>query len=356
MKNTPNQSIDERLHLMDDNPNLSYTGMIEACNHIFGDKKALPYDEFKIMTEQSYQIDMEEYARLHNFIDAVKLVEYFTYVRTKIESRISSFQRTDKIIIIGCGQGRLAEVYISLAKKMGVKEITFNDLIESHIQKTEQKIKNLYNSDGHNADGIKINYLPGDFATIDITENFDAAFLIWYVGAELLDPSSVVNIRKFRHKIYSKINNILIPGGGLIEDIPDPNMDPGLYEIVNFKTAHILEQRKILLGEHQNLILSNWTHEQNTGFPYQLRYTARNGTDVREKSKAGFKLRKTESVSLPISSMYKDSSVVLNSLQDIKNIWEIIPLLHQLLLQTVKFPDGDNLDQKRRKITWWETA
>lgn len=47
---------------------------------------------------------MDEYAKLHNFTDAVKLAEYFSYVRTKIEQKISSERRTDKIIVIGCGR------------------------------------------------------------------------------------------------------------------------------------------------------------------------------------------------------------------------------------------------------------
>lgn len=346
--------LHNKLHTADDNPYLNYDALVEACDAIFGKRKAVPYDEFLRMVQESYQIDMEGYAQLHNFTDSVKLAEYFAYVATKIEKRIPEGNRSGKIIVVGCGQGRLAEVYIALAKKMGVREITFNDLIESHIQQTEQKIKKMFNSDGSEADGIKISYLPGDFATVDISGCFDAAFLIWYVGAEFLDPGSIENMRLLRHKIYSRINGILIPGGGLIEDIPDPNMDPGFYEIATYKTSRILKERSILIGEHKNLLLSNWTPEQTTGFPYQLRYTARNGADVREKSEAGFELKKTESVPLPIQSMYKDSAVVLSSLQDVHDIWEVIPLLHQLILQTVKFPSGDTTDQKRRKITWWE--
>ena len=351
-----NSNLEARLHNADSNPYLNYNALIEACNKIFQNRKAIPYEEFQKLTEESYQIDMEEYARLHNFTDAVKLTEYFSYVRTKIEQSISRRARTDRILVIGCGQGRLAEVYVALAKKLGIKEISFNDLIDAHIEQTRCRIKDLFAGDGLVADGVKISYFSGDFATIEIPYSFDMAFSFWYVGSEFLDPSSAENIQRFRHQLYSKINNILIPGGGLLEDIPDPNMEPGFYQIGNNKTAHILEQRKILLGQHKNLLLSNWTREQSTGFPYQLRYTARNGSDVREKEAAGFVLKKTESLPIPIQSMYKDSRVVLSSLEDIQNIWEVIQVLHQLILQTVKLPLGDVSDQKRRKITWWQKA
>lgn len=139
----------------------------------------------------------------------------------------------------------------------------------------------------------------------------------------------------------------------MIEDIPDPNNEPGFYEIANFKTSHILKERGILEGQNHNLLLSNWTNEQTVGFPYQLRYTPQNGTDVREKEKAGFKLKRTELSSIPIESLY-GKDVVITTIKQAKNIWEAIRVLNQLILQTVKFPDGDKIDQNRRKITWWE--
>ncbi len=349
---TPHE-LGKKLHQADDNPYLSYDALVEACEQIFGERTAISYEEFQEKTKAAYQIDMDEYAQLHNFIDSVKLVEYFAYLRAKIEAMISRHKRTDRIILIGCGQGRLANVYISLAKKLQIKEITFNDLLEKHIHETEQRIKTLYGTDGQSADGIKISYLPGDIATIDVSGLFDAAVMWWYVSAEFCDPGSIENMRKIRDHIYAKINEMLVPGGGLIEDIPDPNMTPGFYQIANFKTAYILKERGILPGEHKNLLLSNWTSEQDAGFPYQLRYVAKNGSDMREKEKAGFELVKSESLPLPKRSVYKNSQVVIESLQDADNIWEAIKILNKMLLDTVTFPDGDQIDQKRRKISLW---
>ena len=349
------QALEDKLHLADDNPYLNYDALVAACENIFGNQQAIPYEEFKRLTQAAYTINMEEYARLHNFTDAVKLTEYCTYIINQIDKAVGKKSTSQhNIIVIGCGQGRLAEVYITLAKKLGIDKITFNDLIDAHVEQTQEKIKRLYNTDGNSADGIKISYLPGDILTVDIAESFAAAFLIWYVSAEFCDPSSPENMRVLRHQIYTKMNNLLRPGGGFIEDIPDPNMAPGFYGIANDKTEHILGSRGILLGEHQNLLLSNWTSEQTTGFPYQLRYTPRNGTDFREKEKAGFILRKTESLSVPVSSLGTDATYVLEAIKKIPNIWEAIRVLNKLLMETVKFPDGDQIDQKRRKITWWE--
>mgnify|MGYP002345840789 CR=1 FL=1 len=343
------------LHVADDNPYLNYDALVEACDKIFGKRQAISYQEFKKLTEESYRIDMEEYARLHNFTDSVKLTEYFSYIRTKIEQSIPEKSRTDRIIVVGCGQGRLSEVYIALAKKMGVKKITFNDLIESHVEQTKNKIQKLYNSNGFEADGVKIEYLPGDILTVDVSEMFDAMFLIWYVSAEFVNPESAQKMVETRRQIYTKFRDILIPGGALIEDIPDPNMEPGFYRIGNVKTAHILEQRKILLGQHQNMLLSNWTCEQKEGFPYQLRYTPRNGTDVKEKESTGFVLKKTESMSIPLKSTL-GTDVVLPIIRDSQNMDEVLNLLRQIRLTSVTFPSMSKLDQKRRKMTYWEKS
>lgn len=353
----PAQTLENKLHQADDNPYLNYDALVEACDKIFGNRKAIPYEEFKQRTKEAYTIHMEEYAKLHNFTDAVKLAEYCTYIINQIDKAVfKKLTNKHNIIVVGCGQGRLAEVYIALAKKLGIEKITFNDLIEIHVEQTREKIRQVYHTDGTTADGIKISYLPGDFLTVDISEYFDAAFLIWYVSAEFCDPSSAENMRAMRLQMYSKLNRILIPGGGFIEDIPDPNMAPGFYEIGNQKTEHILKDRGILEGEQHNLLLSNWTPEQQDGFPYQLRYTPRNGTDYREKEKTGFILRKTESLSVPISSLGTDATYVLEAIKKIPSVWEAIRVLNKVLMETVKFPDGDQIDQKRRKMTWWEKS
>ena len=66
-----------------------------------------------------------------------------------------------------------------------------------------------------------------------------------------------------------------------------------------------------------------------------------------------FELKKAESSSIPLQSIY-DTDVTITTIRQTKNIWEAIRILNQLILQTVIFPDGDQIDQKRRKITWWE--
>jgi len=346
-------NLHKAISLAKDDPRISKPALEEACDNIFVDGTPPTYDEYQEMVRESYKIDMEEYARVHNFFDAVLLAKYFCSTREQIEMAVPASKLKNRILVIGCGQGRLADIYIALAQKMGITEITFNDLIPDHIEQTKARIEKTHGS-SKEIDGVKLRYLPGDFVDDDAVKRnryFDAIFMMWYVSAELLDPTTSDKLKSHRNFFYNKINDLLITNGVLIEDSPDPNMFPGFHAIANIITAHILETRKILTEEnvHRNLMLTNWKHEQKKGFPRQLRFTPRNGQDSKEKEESGLIYLKSESIAMPENAT---STIALakNTIDVSESTREAIEKLNILLQQTVIRPREPHPLSEHRKI------
>jgi|GEM_PF-1479719 len=347
---------EEILSLHDDNPLLNYEALKRARDAMFKGRQNIPRKDFLRFTKEAYKglsgsVDMEKYARLHNFSDGVMLAEHFRKAAVAAPKHL----KTDRILVIGCGDGRLSEIFIELARQNGVKEIIQNDLIAEHLEKTRAKIQTAYGNDGSNADGVQIQYVAGDILDANIPGGaVDAAYMLWYVSAEFCDPSSKKNMRKTRDNTYKKIHDLLIPGGAMVEDSPDQNHKPGFYHVAVAKTAHLLREAGILPGEEENLMLSNWESEQEDGFPYQLRYIPKNGTDNTEKTNAGFILRSSKQEAIPKKSAHPSAKPVEQTLHDVSDPEEAHRLLMQTLNTTVTFPDMSDPTQKRRIIRWWE--
>jgi SAM-dependent methyltransferase len=344
---------EEMLHAYDgENHMLNYDAIVEACNAIFGKGKSITREQYQELTRQSYRIDnMVAYARKHNFSDAVKLASFFAHVSAALNPMKN---KTGRIIVIGCGQGRLAEVYVTLARKTGVKTIIQNDLIPEHLEATRQRIRNLYGNDGSKADGVRIEYVQGDILTADVPDNsVDHAYMWWFVGAEFCDPSSAEAMRQNRIDTYKRINRMLIPGGAWIDDMPDPNTDPGLYRLAVLKTAHILKERGILPEVADNLMLTNWRFEQDEGFPFQLRWAPRDGEDNKLKEKAGFRMVRSESSSIPKRSEHRTAEPVVSTIKSIRKLKTGIKAIQSQLNDTVVFPDTDDPLARWRIIKWF---
>lgn len=350
---------DELIHLYDDkNPLLNYEKMVEACDAIFGKGTSISRARYLELTRDAYKIDMESYARKHNFTDAVYLAELVSQVSAAI--RQSSANPTGRIAVVGCGQGRLAEVYIALAKRNGINTIVMNDLIEDHVEATREKIKKMYGTDGtegKKVEGVNIEYVTGDILTADIPDNsVDAAYMWWFVGAEICDPSSSDAMLENRKVTCERIHRMLIPGGAWIDDMPDPNKEPGLYHLAAHKTAHILRERGILPGMENNLLLTNWSFEQNEGFPYQLRWMPPNDVDNKLRHRAGFRNVASESGAIPISSDHTNAKVVVSTLKSIKVLDRALDALQSQLRRTVRIPKRKDPLQRRRIIKWAKTV
>lgn len=340
---------EELLHLYDKNPLLNYDDLVEACEAIFGSSKTISKKRYQELTKEAYQIDMESYARKHNFTDAVLLSEFFLQVSAAMQQ--GTTENTGRIIIIGCGQGRLAEVYVALAQKTGINTIILNDLIDDHIEATREKIRKLYGGDGSRAENVAIQYVSGDILTADQPDDnsIDAAYMWWYVGAEFCDPSSSDAMLANRKATYERIHRLLIPGGVWIDDMPDPNNEPGLYNLASIKTADILRRKNILPGTEHNLLLTNWKFEQSKGFPYQLRWAPRDGADNKIKHNADFRYMTSQSTAIPVESDYSSADVVVSTLRSIESLDTAVEVLKLQRGATVKTPKiSDPLKRMRR--------
>jgi 2-polyprenyl-3-methyl-5-hydroxy-6-metoxy-1,4-benzoquinol methylase len=336
-------------------PGLSYPELAEARDALFGDRTGVPYGEFLDRTQESYQpINLEEYARAQNFVDALRLVQFMSEMRQNAERLMTPGERGNNLLMLGCGQGRLMEVYVPAARLLGIESITFNDLIPKHIEQTRAKAKHLYGRK-MGAAGVKLDFDTGDFLTSQFRQRYDHIVSFWYVSAELLNPESAQALRKHRSAIYRKIHQTLVPNGTLFEDIPDPNQ-PGYYDIGTHVTTLVLEEKGLLFDEHKNVLLSNWRHEQgSSGFPYQLRYVPRNGTDQREKQEAGFCYVRTDHENVPTSAII-GANVVQSALEERgAKISTALRTLRQLQNTNgaVTFPESDDPAAKRRKMTLW---
>ncbi len=269
----------------------TYEDLAEARDALFENRDGISYAEFLEKTSESYEpIDLVEYARTHNFSDAVRIVQAMATMRQDLESKVKDpSQRSNQALIVGCGSGRLLEIYVDTARLLGIESLTFNDLIPRHIDAAREKAKHLYGGRLKDA-GVKLQFKAGDFLTADFRQKlqkFDHIISFWYVTSECLNPESVLAIQRHRTELYDRLFRLLVPSGTLFEDIPDPNKT-GYYDVATQMTAKVLEEKSLLIGEHKNLLLSNWKHEQTAGFPYQLRYVPRAGMEMEEKRHAGF--------------------------------------------------------------------
>ncbi len=336
-------------------PGLSLEELVEAREAFFGERQGIPYDEFIQKTQASYQpIDFEEYARAQNFVDALRLLQFMSEMRQNAERLMTPLERSNHLLMLGCGQGRLLEVYVPAARLLGIESITLNDLIPAHVEQARAKAKDLFGRKLQDA-GVKLDFVTGDFLTAAFHRRYDQIISFWYVSAELLNPESELALRQHRTAIYRKLHETLVPNGTLFEDIPDPNQ-PGYYDIATHVTKHVLQERGLMGKSSANLLLSNWKHEQdaNQGFPYQLRYVPRNGADQNEKDAAGFAYVRTEHENVPASSLV-GTGLVQSALDERgATIENVVSVLRQMLsIRTVTYPDSSDPAIKRRKMTLW---
>lgn len=346
-------SHEEKLHLYDTDENgketpLSYAALSKAAEALFQGRRTMPLSEYRKKHADSYQINMETYAGPHNFSDAVMIVDNML----SIESALKEDGRGPKKLLIGgCGQGRLAEVYIAMARRLGIETITFNDILDAHIDLTKQRIKKIAGKDDiSKVDGIELEFVSDDILSANLPEgDYDIVDLRWYVTAEFLDTSSPDRMKHSRHMYFRKINELLRDGGFMIDDKMDTDKGPGYYRLLSFKSRDIARSLKILPGMESHLIFNNWEEEQSDGFPYQVRFAPYNGRETEEKTQAGFTVHEQTQVAIPISSPLQADTVV-SAIRTMDDPNQLMQYLNTTVHNCVRVPDISDPLQKRRKI------
>jgi SAM-dependent methyltransferase len=242
-------------------------------------------------------------------------------------------------------------VYVALAARLGWTEIVLSDLVPSHVERTRARAGELFGTETK-AEGVTLQYAAGDVAHVALEGSFALVQALWWVTAEILDPSSAQAIHRLRHHVYTKLHGLLSPGGAFLEDVPDAD-SPGFYHLAVAKSAHILGERGILYDKHTDLLLSNWTYEQSDGFPYQLRIAPSHASEHQEKERVGF--RRVLSVpALRASSASASLETAVEQIRGQPTIWEAIAALRQMQQACVRHPNPGEIDVRRRKLTWWE--
>lgn len=236
-------------------PEISYPNLVSAADWLF-DKMDPSQGKLSAFTKAFYKdFNLEERGGPSLMLDYALLMKYFGRAYQEVMDPTKSGERTRRVLDIGCGTGRLSILMIELAKKLGLREIVFNDLIEGHVNATRKKIKDTYgdranirDNFGH-VDGLSISFYAGDFS--EIAEKvghlgeFDIVSAMWFVTSEVLDVTSSAANRKVRQDFYRKIKNVLSKNGVFIEDIPESGQS-GFYKISRYFTYEILNKRGIL--------------------------------------------------------------------------------------------------------------
>ncbi len=341
---------------------LSNENIQKAAHIIFGDQDKITQDFYQntIVAGNYIGFDLERHG-FPNLLGDMKLLTN-TY-RTALHTvRQTTKNHSNKVFFMGCGPGRLAIPEIEISKKLGVREIVFNDLLADHVDATREKVAKCYGTRNQKIDGIKIEYLSGDFLQIadTIRKRFDAMFAMWFVTSEICDFESVEALREKRKLLFSQIKKLLTKQGIFVEDIPFSEGVGSYYYLARLKTYAVLHEMGIMEGENDHMLLTDFTDIQKGGFPYHIRYVPSNGKHRRELEQAGFKEQVTTITTIPNAVKNPTQYEAEFGLPDkIKTLFEgntIDDLLRYLTQKEYEFLATPNLTeplaQQKKTILW----
>ena len=241
----------------------------------------------KLIEENYNGLNVERHGAANLARDLQLLTEYMSATSSMVKSMTED--RTDRILFMGEGPGRTSIAAIELAKKLGYKEVVFNDLIERHVASIRKKVRSVYGNPDKDKtyNGLKITYHSGDILNYsDDFGQFDAIFAMWFVTAEIADFSSIEALQKKRKQLYKKIHLLLSKQGLFVEDVPYSEGVGTFYYLVRLKTFSVLQEMNLLnknkdgeeVFENSQIIITDYSDTQTSGFPYQVRYAPTNGT------------------------------------------------------------------------------
>lgn len=248
-----------------------------------GRKTSLCLEDFKKRTRDFYStMELDVRGQPWDRFDRHLIRSFIRRADSIIALNTDPALRSRRLLVIGCGNGRLAEEYLETAIALGFSEVTFNDLFEFHVENTRAYIAGL----GDLTSRITVTYHTGDFTQARIGGHYDIAACMFYVTSEVLDPSSISALRQRRHHFFRHIRDVLIPYGMFIEDVPEA-MVPGFYLHLRRNSHHVLTQLGILVEEAANLSLT-CIQKRNGGYPFHLRYIPSESSHLSEMRSAGF--------------------------------------------------------------------
>lgn len=305
-------------------PKLNNKNLRKAAEVIFkgGDSFSQEFYQKTIVAGNYQEFDLDGHGFPKLLGDLKLLIHFFSTAVHTVQS--TTRNRTQSILMIGSGPGRLAIPTIELAKKSEIKEIIFNDLLTDHVDKIKTRIQEVYGSP-NNADGVMIKYLSGDFVeqASSIEEQFDAIFANWYVTSEIASFENTQKLREVRRKLYDSIRTLLSKQGVFVEDLPFSEGVGSAFYIGRLKTYKILHEMGILEGENESMLLSDFSSIQSEGFPFHIRYVPPNGKHRRELENAGLQENEPRVSTLPIGiKNYKEYAEHFKGDKKVKSLIE----------------------------------
>ena len=305
-------------------PGLSMDALRQSRDAIFTNHRTgIPHSEYLHKLDLAYApIELQDYAQPRNFVDALRIIDFMQEMHQGLVEATSPGERSNRGIVIACGQGRLLEVIAEAARILGITHLTFVDILERHIDMTRQKAKNLYGNRYKSAP-VKLSFVHKDIIDYEPPYSNDMLLNEWYGSNEMLRISSPQELRTHRRRLYDALNDLLVTGGSLYETTPDPNR-PGYYHTGVERTTRVLQEKSVLYGEHERFLLSNWAVEDDQpdvgqSFPHQIRLVQMFDDERNEKGSAGFKYTHSAPAQNP-ETAYVDDRTVLSALEKTGNI------------------------------------
>lgn len=262
----------------------SLQGLIEARHQFFPGGHGVDHAEFSSKASAFYQtLNLDQRGDVWTFLDhtalevSLEAADFSVRQRAKPECPLSR-----RLLVIGCGDGRLAAAYIRLASRLGLGEVIFNDLFEFHLRKTREKVEALDFDRG----ALKVSYISGDFAAIDLNGDCDIAVAMFFVSSEILDLQSVEALNARRSAFFKAVRRVLHPAGVFVEDTPEMTW-PGFYSNLRQTSETVLKGVSGLGDEVRNFTLTA-LEKREGAFPYHVRYMPKRERHIAERLAHGF--------------------------------------------------------------------
>lgn len=280
-----NSNVLPAISPIDTNTEINYAELKKAVGEYFPAGYGVDEHKFNILSGRFYEsISLGERGDIWGFLDRTALEIALPAATAEIRGHSSSScPPTHRLLIVGCGDGRLCEALIVSALKLGYIEITFNDLFAFHIEKVKDRVARL----NFDRESIKISYNVGDFANARFEGYYDVAVAMFFVTAEILSLTSLKTLNEKRSSFFRAIKNALHPFGVFVEDTPEMTW-PGFYNELRIASAKAMSNVHGLGKEANNFTLTA-LNKPNGGLPYHVRYMPERSRHFEERLANGFR-------------------------------------------------------------------
>jgi len=265
-------------------PELDEAALIQAAQSYFPNGKPLSQAACAQRARQFYQtLELDQRADPWAEGDRALLRTVVPFL-CRLLGRTPTSPTNRRLLIVGCGDGRLAEIYIELAVKNGFAEVIFNDLFPEHIAATRAKVTRMRGE----AQQVQTSFITGNFANVVLPQPADIAIALFFVTSEVCNIQSPNELLATRQRFYRSICRNLKPGGFFVEDIPERDL-PNFYTTLGLISERILRAQHVMTGVEGFLSLTH-VPKPSGGEPFHIRCIPSGVLRINELRNAGLEL------------------------------------------------------------------